>query len=155
MVLLFSSGCASDDAAARRQLEDRVRVASTQSIDQKVLAMRPFYGRWTVDLDATLAQNPSMPEPERERVRQDLTQFPFELEITSSDYISLSRAKTNADRYEVESVDGEVVTIALTATDGRDTRAGRRAVLRLQDGKLLIGRAGGLVIVMSRTPADR
>jgi hypothetical protein len=144
-------GCSADAPALRQELR-ALESQNARPRDPAVEAMRPMLGKWVVDLDATLAENAALPPDALEFARRDLTDYPFELTITDRDYVSRSWVKTNADHYSVVSVDGDTVTIALSAADGVNRRPGRTTRLRVRGGNLLIDTGGPFTCVLSRPP---
>jgi hypothetical protein len=147
---MLSSGCTAESPEARAVVERQLAAATQRAEESQANPMRPMLGRWVVDLDATLAENPSLLEDEKDAVRKDLMTYPFELTITDQDYVSRSSAMTQSDRYHVLDVNGPSVTIALSSADGIERRADRKTTLRVRDGKLLIQTRPPITCVMSR-----
>lgn len=97
-----------------------------------------MFGNWVIDLDAIVAQNPSLPDHFLRAIGTDRAGQTVWLHITDRDYVSQSWSKTIQDRYAIVESDGPSVTIALSSVDDVKNGSDRRATLRLRDGKLLI-----------------
>lgn len=153
LMFLFATpgGCASQPEPTRAEVVRQVQQTQANAAATDLVAMRPFLGMWSVDHDATLAQNADLPQDFRDELSQDLKRHPFDLELTPRDYISRSWAKTRHDTYTIDDViKPGLVILNLKSAAGEPAGGNRHVKLHLRDGKLFINVNGGRTTVMSR-----
>jgi hypothetical protein len=73
--------------------------------------MKPVYGTWTVDMDATLKENSALSAEMLRMAKTGYEQNPFTLTITEKEYISKGRQKTMVDLYRVAEVKNGRITL--------------------------------------------
>ncbi len=149
-LLAVLAGCRSDpprvQEAVWRQVQGHDRA---EALADPVRRMR---GHWFVDRRATLLENEHLPAEQLARLDDDLRAFPFELEITDSQYVSRSWAQVNADHYSVLSADEARILIRLHGPDGRDDGRVRHVRLTLRNDQLLITPEPWFTCVLTRQP---
>jgi hypothetical protein len=122
--------------------------------------MKPVYGTWTVDMDATLKENSALSAEMLRMAKMGYEQNPFTLTITEKEYISKGRQKTMVDLYRVAEVKNGRITLELLAKEGaaagRDNDRQRKANLIPHQGALLI-RIDEIhfVFVLKRVPEEK
>lgn len=162
LAVMFSAmtvvGCVADlaeDEASPVPQQATTRPDRAEPPDEAARAMRPFLGRWIVDVDATVEASRALPNERLAAIAADLQFDPFSLEITADRYISRSQRLVRADAYRaIGFEDSGAIVIALTSSNGREptTAPGqfRSARLLLDGGRLFIGPNNGLTTVLRR-----
>ena len=152
MAILATSGCAPDPGAAQDEVARQVE-SHRQLNNATAGATQPMLGRWKIDVEATLHENPFLSNPDLAIIRRDLERNPFELEITPTSYTSRSALKTESDHYLVSDVKGGVVTLNLQSAEHDDDSHQRKVRLMIRDGSLIIRTGGSFSCVMIPSPA--